>query len=87
MILNRDVRFGFDKTPTGRQRRGQHQEPNIVEKGGELESMQRACIQGHGSSDHECDDGCASTMASLPREGVIDLLADLAHEDTFDIPT
>jgi hypothetical protein len=56
-----------------------------VEKGGEFESMQRACIQGHGSPDHECDGGRTSTMTSLPGEGVIDLPADLTHEDTLDV--
>jgi hypothetical protein len=86
MILNGDVRFGFDKTPTSCEGRGQHQEPDIVKKGGELERMQRACIQGHGSPDHECDGGRASTMASLPGEGAIDLLADLTNQDTLDIP-
>jgi hypothetical protein len=58
-----------------------------VEKGGEFESMQRACIQGHSLPDHECDGGRTSTMASLPGEGVIDLLAHLADEDTFDVPS
>ena len=49
--------------------------------------MQLVRIQGHCLSNHECDHGRTPTVARLPGEGAIHLLAHLPHKDTFYFPS
>ena len=85
MILNGDVGLGlrgvFALDEMGRE----HQELDSVKLSSELEVMHLIDIVRPCLPDHERYGGGSPSMTCKPRERAVDLFADLADEDGFDV--
>lgn len=85
MVLHGDIGFWIERIhPYGEVVR-KHQEPNIVEEGGEVQIVHFAWGQADRLSDQQRDRSRAAAVACLPGERAIGLLADLTNEDAFDV--
>jgi hypothetical protein len=63
----------------------EHQEPNIVEEGGEFQVVQFIGSQADRLSDQQRDRSGAATVTGLPGERAIQLLGYLPNENAFDV--
>jgi hypothetical protein len=62
-----------------------HQEPDVVEEGGEFQVVQFIGSQADRLSDQQRDRSCTAAMAGLPGERAIQLLGYLPNENAFDV--
>jgi len=85
MLLDSDVGFGLKRVSALGEAGWEHQEPDIVKKGSQLEMVQLFIRQRSGLSHPEGDGGGAPPMPGLPGKGAVDLLTDLADQDAFDL--
>jgi hypothetical protein len=85
MILHSDIGFWIEPVHPHGQVVRKHQEPDIVEEGGEFQIVQLAWGQANRLSDQQRNRSCTAAVACLSGERAIDFLADLAHEDAFDV--
>ena len=85
MVLNRDLGFRVKDVVVCDPVRWEHQDADVVEQGGQFELMQRIGGESHSLSERQGNGSGSLPVAYLPGKSAVDLFADLAHQNAFDV--